>query len=80
VGLLLLSFLNSGVTNAVFQSEGKLLWWIDALKIKVNLGASSLDISLGGILSSPVALKGSTSCSNLATPATLISNVLMTMQ
>jgi len=47
------------VTDAVFQSKGKLLWWNDALKIKVKLGASLWDNSLGGIPSGPTALKQS---------------------
>jgi hypothetical protein len=52
-------FLNTGATRAVFQSEGILLWLVDAWNINVSAGVISLAVSFSrraGILSGPVAL------------------------
>ena len=54
-------FLNTGATIAVFQSDGILLWLMDAWNINVSAGVISLAVSFSrrpGILSGPVALCG----------------------
>jgi hypothetical protein len=55
------TFLNTGATIAVFQSDGIILWLMDAWNINVNAGVISLAVSFSrrpGILSGPVALCG----------------------
>ena len=54
-------FLNTGATIAVFQSDGILLWLMDAWNINVSAGVISLAVSFSrraGILSGPLALCG----------------------